>query len=94
MSIWDFAGLDINEFTHGIHLYPAKLNPHIAKRLIKQYGTDSTNLWDPFCGSGTTLVEGRLAGLNVFGNDINPTAIQISLAKTQNYQIRQVKSPL
>ena len=90
MSIWDFAGLDINEFTHGIHLYPAKLNPHIAKRLIKQYGTDSTNLWDPFCGSGTTLVEGRLAGLDVFGNDINPTAIQISLAKTQNYQINDV----
>jgi site-specific DNA-methyltransferase (cytosine-N4-specific) len=90
MSDWDFIGHDVNEFTHGIHLYPAKLNPHVARKLIKQYGKNASNLWDPFCGSGTTLVEGRLSGLNVYGNDINPTAIQISLAKSDNYDVKDV----
>ena len=92
MGVWDFAEDDVNELTHGFHLYPAKLNPHIVRRLIKQYGNNSKNLWDPFCGSGTALVEGRLAGLDVYGNDINPTAIEISLSKTQNYQIQDLKN--
>ena len=90
MGIWDFSGHDVNEFTHGIHLYPAKLNPHIARRLIKLYGKNAKSIWDPFCGSGTTLVEGRIAGKSVYGNDINPTALEISMAKTQNYCIDDV----
>jgi len=91
MSDWDFIGQDVNENTHGFHLYPAKLNPHVARKLIKQYGKEASNIWDPFCGSGTTLVEGRLLGLNVYGNDINPTALQISLAKLANYDLKDVK---
>ena len=91
MSIWDFIGKDTNELTHGIHLYPAKLNPHVARRLINQYGKNATNMLDPFCGSGTTLVEGRLAGINVVGNDINPTALEITRAKTQNYDYQDVE---
>lgn len=91
MGVWDFIGKDTDEMTHGIHLYPAKLNPHVARRLIKQYGTNATTLLDPFCGSGTTLVEGRLAGLNVTGNDINPTALEITRAKTQNYDYNDVE---
>ena len=91
MGVWDFIGEDTDEYTHGLHLYPAKLNPHVARRLIEQYGSEASNVWDPFCGSGTTLVEGRIAGKNVYGNDINPTAIQISLAKTQDYDINDVE---
>ena len=91
MSDWDFIGHDMNEYTHGFHLYPAKLNPHVARKLIKQYRKNASNIWDPFCGSGTTLVEGRLQGLDVYGNDINPTALQISLAKSANYDVKDVR---
>ena len=92
MGFWDFSEDDVNEFTHGIHLYPAKLNPHVARRLIKLYRKNSNAVWDPFCGSGTTLAEGRMAGLSVYGNDINPTALEISLTKTQNYEIADVSN--
>ena len=91
MSDWDFTGHDMNEHTHGFHLYPAKLNPHVARKLIKHYGKNASNIWDPFCGSGTTIVEGRLFGLEVYGNDINPTALQISLAKSANYDLKDVR---
>ena len=43
---------------------------------------------DPFCGSGTTMVEGRIAGLDVFGFDINPAARLISKVKSSNYDPR------
>jgi SAM-dependent methyltransferase len=36
---------------------------------------------DPFCGSGTSLVEARAAGYDVVGSDLNPLAIRVSRAK-------------
>jgi hypothetical protein len=39
-------------------------------------------LVDPFCGSGTVLVEARAAGLPTVGVDLNPLAILIARAKT------------
>jgi DNA modification methylase len=92
MSVWDFIGNDTNEYTHGLHLYPAKLHPYIARRLINQYGTNGQMMLDPFCGSGTTLIEARLAGLNSVGYDVNPTARIMSQAKSQNYDITSLRS--
>lgn len=40
------------------------------------------NILDPFCGSGTSLVEGILAGHNVIGVDIDPLSAMISKVKT------------
>lgn len=37
---------------------------------------------DPFCGSGTTLVEAKLLGLNALGVDVNDLACLISKVKT------------
>jgi site-specific DNA-methyltransferase (cytosine-N4-specific) len=92
MSVWDFIGKDTNEYTHGLHLYPAKLHPYIARRLINHYGKKGQYLLDPFCGSGTTLVEARLAGLNAVGYDVNPTARFMSQAKSRNYDIPSLRS--
>lgn len=36
---------------------------------------------DPFCGCGTTLLAGRMRGVNAFGMDVNPVATVISKAK-------------
>lgn len=32
-------------------------------------------VWDPFCGSGTILLESLLSGINVLGSDIDPKAL-------------------
>ncbi len=37
-------------------------------------------LWDPFCGSGTLLLEGFAQGLNVIGSDVSGKAINMSQA--------------
>ena len=92
MGVWDFIGESTGDYTHDLHLYPAKLNPNVARRLISQYGENAENLLDPFCGSGTTLVEGRLAGLNTIGYDVNPTARFMTRAKCQNYDIPKLNS--
>jgi site-specific DNA-methyltransferase (adenine-specific) len=45
---------------------------------------------DPFCGSGTTLLEASLSGRKAIGVDLNPLALAISAAKIQNVSLEDV----
>lgn len=68
--------------THGLHPYKGKFYPQLAKALMNLGGlaTDA-RVYDPFCGSGTTLLEGYLNGYRTFGCDLNPLAAKIARAK-------------
>jgi len=81
---WDFKEADTKEYTHSIHTYPAMMIPQIARRLIYLYGKNAKTLLDPFCGSGTSLVEASLTPniKKAYGFDLNPLAILISKVKT------------
>ena len=39
--------------------------PQIARELIQRYGNSGDLLFDPYCGTGTSLVEAKLMGMNV-----------------------------
>lgn len=70
-------------FTHNIHKYPSKFIPQIPRWGIEKYlfGQKHRIVLDPFCGSGTTLLEGILTGHHVFGIDIDPLARLITKVK-------------
>jgi DNA modification methylase len=74
----------LTELTHIIHKYPGKFIPHIPRWAIDKYldTASSKNILDPFCGSGTSLVEAQLCGHNAYGIDIDPIARLISKVKT------------
>lgn len=76
------ARTDVTMGTHGLHKYPAKFIPQIPRWAL-QYDnrTPARRILDPFCGSGTTLVEAGLRGADAVGVDISPLAIAISRAK-------------
>lgn len=66
-----------------IHPYPAKFIGDIPRTLIDLLPIpNDTVVLDPFCGSGTTLVEAQRAGLPSIGVDLNPIACLISRVKT------------
>ena len=79
---WDFARADTSYDTHGLHDYPARMIPQIAERLILRYSDFGQQILDPFCGSGTTVIEARLAARNSIGSDINPLAILLAKVKS------------
>jgi len=67
---------------HAIHPYPAKLLVNIPQYFLAALPTvPGSTLLDPFCGSGTVLYEGALAGLRPVGSDSNPLARLITKAK-------------
>lgn len=82
---WSFVGKTIKDtsyITHGYYTYPAKFIPQIAERLINKYSQKGDTVVDVFMGSGTTMVEGMIAGRNVIGTDINEIAYLVAKVKT------------
>ena len=90
---WSYKIACTKEYTHGYHVYPAMMIPQIARALIGEYSPKDKCelLLDPYCGSGTSLVEASLKGINSIGIDLNPLARLISRVKTTKYNIEDIK---
>jgi DNA modification methylase len=79
---WDFQSADTKQYTHCFHSYPAMMIPQVAGRILDEFGRNAKLLFDPYCGTGTSLVEANLRGINAIGTDINPLARLIAKVKT------------
>ena len=79
--------------THPFHSYPARLHPATARLLVElvAVGAGEAPIVDPFCGSGTSLVEARAAGQRAIGVDLNPLAVLVARAKTWTAPARRRK---
>ena len=90
---WTFKEVKTQEFTHGLHQYPARMHPEIAKRLITKFTSKKSDLvFDPFMGSGTVLVEAMLHGNNSIGIDLNPFAVLLSTVKTTPLDTKKLET--
>lgn len=65
-----------------VHPYPAKFPIDLAINYIDKYTEEGDSVFDPFVGSGTTLLAARVLKRHGFGTDINHIAILISVFKT------------
>lgn len=72
---------ETRSYTHGFHPWAAKYNAGLARALIERFSNRGALVLDPFCGSGTTLVEAKLEGRVSVGFDVNPLAALISRVK-------------
>jgi DNA modification methylase len=70
------------------------LHPRTAQNLVTGLTQAGQAVLDPFCGSGTILVEARIAGRVVFGLDANPLAIALSSLKLQRMNPAQCRELL
>lgn len=73
-----------DRYSHLIHPYPAKLLPHIPYLFLQTdyFCPENGIVLDPFCGTGTVLLESIVANKNAYGVDANPLARLISNAKS------------
>lgn len=70
--------------THGFHRYVGRFPSHLIRAIINYFGADSDDvILDPFCGSGTTLVEARMLGAKGIGIEISPLSAMMSRVKSQ-----------
>ena len=74
---------DRNQGTHLVHWFPAKMFYRIPIDILNATEPDPKSvILDPFCGSGTVLVEAQARGHRAIGLDVNPLACLISRVKT------------
>ncbi|MBK8999341.1 MAG: hypothetical protein IPM35_26775 [Myxococcales bacterium] len=74
---------------HGFHSYPARLHPETAARLVEGLSKPGDTVLDPFCGSGTVLVEAHRLGRRALGIDANPLAVELAKLKTLGLGTRE-----
>ena len=68
--------------THGFHSYAGRMHPTIARGGVAAFSAAGELVVDPFCGSGTVLVEAMAAGRRALGVDASPLGVAIARART------------
>ncbi|HZP94265.1 MAG TPA: DNA methyltransferase [Burkholderiales bacterium] len=66
---------------HSMSSYLGGFPPRTPRRIIQQWVPSRATVLDPFCGSGTTLLEAKLLGRTAIGVDLNPLAVALASAK-------------
>src|SRR5712664_1146810 len=68
---------------HGWYRFVLSFPPHLVRRYISNLGIGPEDLvLDPFCGTGTTLVEAKKNCIPSVGCDAHPFAALVSRVKT------------
>lgn len=90
---WSFKTANTKEYTHCYHNYPAMMIPQVARALINDYKPKDgiKLLFDPYMGSGTSLVEANICNINAIGTDLNPLARMMAKVKTTHYDEKKIK---
>jgi DNA modification methylase len=83
---WNFHESDTQEHLHSLHPYPAKFIPQIPRKAISEWSEPGDLVYDPFSGSGTTLLEASLLDRKSVGTDNNSVAVLVTKAKIADYK--------
>jgi hypothetical protein len=86
---WSEAELPERERTkhvHRLHPYLGKFVPQLVEVFLGRYGRPGRLVWDPFAGSGTTLVEANAFGAPAAGCDISAFNCLLTRVKTAEYE--------
>jgi len=91
---FDFKEYKASEGRHSVHDYPAMLHYLLVNHLIKNYSSENNLVYDPFCGSGVSIVESLKLNRKAFGTDINPLALLIADVRTSNFEADRIRDVL
>ncbi len=73
---------DVDRAAHDWYRFVLSFPPHLVRVYLQQFGVNSSNrVLDPFCGTGTTLVECKKLGIPAVGVEANLMAYFASQVK-------------
>jgi hypothetical protein len=75
---------------HALHPYLGKFIPQLVDFFLERYFSPGDGVYDPFVGSGTTLVEANVFGASSIGCDISAFNCLLSRVKTSPYSLGEL----
>ncbi|UJS16086.1 MAG: site-specific DNA-methyltransferase [Candidatus Jettenia sp.] len=100
LSFVEYKESERTKHVHRLHPYKGKFIPQLVEYFLdshtdefKQqiYFNKDDIVLDPFCGSGTTLVQSNELGMHAIGVDISAFNAMISNAKVEKHNIPKIK---
>ncbi len=74
--------------THWVYPYKGKYHPQMIRALLNVIEAKKGNMiLDPFVGSGTTLLECQLLGIDCIGIDVSQVCTLVSKVKTESIEV-------
>ena len=83
----DLPQVQRTKHVHSLHPYLGKFIPQLVEVFLRRYFTPQDCVYDPFVGSGTTLVESNVFGAASIGCDISAFNCLLSCVKTASYSL-------
>ncbi|MBM3176111.1 MAG: class I SAM-dependent methyltransferase [Chloroflexi bacterium] len=87
----DLPERERTKHVHRLHPYLGKFIPQLVEIFLRKYFEPKQTILDPFCGSGTTLVQANELEINSIGYDISAFNVLLSRAKVQRYEIDRAR---
>lgn len=72
---------------HRLHPYLGKYIPQLVEVFLRRYFKAGDTVLDPFCGSGTTLVQANELGINAIGCDVSQFNTLLCRVKLGKYDL-------
>jgi hypothetical protein len=86
--------LERTKHVHALHPYLGKFVPQLVEVFLRRHFRPGDCVYDPFCGSGTTLVEANAYGCAAVGCDISAFNCLLSRVKTGVHRLAQLELAL
>ncbi|MCP9487264.1 MAG: DNA methyltransferase [Gaiellaceae bacterium MAG52_C11] len=90
----DLPQFERTKHVHGLHPYLGKYIPQLVDVFLKRYFVPGDCIYDPFVGSGTTLVEANVFGAETIGCDISAFNCLLSRVKSSRYALGELELSL
>jgi hypothetical protein len=90
----DLPEKERTKHVHRLHPYLGKFIPQLVEIFLRKYFAQGQTVLDPFCGSGTTLVQANEMGINTIGYDISAFNVLLSRAKLRIYNIKKAREEI
>jgi DNA modification methylase len=87
----DLPEKERTKHVHRLHPYLGKYIPQLVEIFLRKYFRAGQTVLDPFCGSGTTLVQANELAINSIGYDISAFNVMLCKVKTAKYDLVKVR---
>ncbi|MBD3193636.1 MAG: site-specific DNA-methyltransferase [Candidatus Lokiarchaeota archaeon] len=103
LSFHEYRESERTKHVHRLHPYKGKFIPqlveyfldsHIDEFKTQTYFRPGDIVLDPFCGSGTTLVQANELGMHALGIDVSAFNAMISNAKIEKHNISEIREAI